>query len=73
MLACEHFTSLASISRLGTERASAPSVSTRLRLVWNATDFSASGRMRMRPEYTDCAVSSTAPLNSRSLRVLGAS
>ena len=25
--------------------------------------------MRMSPEYTDCAVSSTAPLNSRSLRV----
>ena len=73
VLACEHFTSSASISRLGTDFASAPSVSTRLRLVWNATDFWALRRMRMRPEYTDCAVSSTAPLNRRSLRVLGAS
>ncbi len=54
-LACEHLTSLASISRLGIESAPAPSVSTRLRFVWFATAFCASGRSRMSPEYTECA------------------
>ncbi len=56
MLACEHRTSFASISRFGIDSASAPSVSTRLRLVWYAFAFCASGRRRTRPEYTDRAV-----------------
>src|ERR687897_168463 len=72
-LACEHFTSLASISRFGIDSAPAPSVSTRLRFVWFATALRALGRSRMSPEYTEWAWSSTAPLKSRSLRVLGAS
>ena len=46
-------------------------MSTRLRLVWNARARLASGRMWTSPEYTERASSSTAPLNSRSLRVFG--
>ena len=54
-------TSLARISRLGTECASAPSESTRFRLVCMASEPCPSGSMRMRPVNTERAASPTAP------------
>src|SRR5437879_10335113 len=60
--------SFSSISRLGTELAWAPSESTRFLLVWKAFVPAAPFLTRMRPVYTERARSSTAPLNSRSLR-----
>ena len=61
------------MSRFGTLSAHAPSPRVRLRLVWKASECAAFLAMRMSPVYTLRELPPTAPLNSRSLWVRGAS